>query len=171
MTALLNASGRGLVPRRTGAALALAAALALSACASSAGPKERGGTLVGALAGGLAGSTIGGGSGRLVAVGVGTLLGAYVGSEVGRSLDRADRAYADRTAQETFEHGANGQAGTWVNPDSGHSGTVTPRRSYAAPSGRRCRDYETTVTIDGRTESAYGTACRQPDGRWALMNG
>ena len=29
-----------------------------------------------------------------------------------------------------------------------------------------CREYTTTVVIDGRTERAHGTACRQPDGIW-----
>jgi len=26
------------------------------------------------------------------------------------------------------------------------------------------------VTIDGRTEVAYGTACRQPDGSWKIVD-
>ncbi len=153
------------------AAVLMAAAVGLGACSQHAGPKQTGGTLIGAIAGGLAGATIGRGTGRHVAIGVGTLLGAYLGSEVGRSLDRADRAHAERTAQETLEHGTTGRPGAWVNPDTGHSGTVTPRRDFHASDGRACRDYETTVTIDGRTESAYGTACRQPDGSWAIMNG
>jgi surface antigen len=127
--------------------------------------------VVGAIAGGLVGSTIGGGSGRIVAIGVGSLLGAYVGSEVGRSLDRADRMYAARTAQRTLEHEPTGGTGTWVNPDNGHSGTVTPRSTFESRDGRYCREYQTTVTIDGRTQSAYGTACRQRDGSWQIMNG
>jgi surface antigen len=160
------------VVRRVGLpALALAAVLALGACASDAGPKQTGGTLIGAVAGGLAGSTIGRGSGRHIAIGVGTLLGAYVGSEVGKSLDRADRIHAARTTRETLEYEPGGTTGTWVNPDNGHSGTVTPRRTFESRSGAHCRDYETTVTIDGRTESATGTACRGRDGRWMIMNG
>ncbi|MCZ6848326.1 MAG: hypothetical protein O7F75_05710, partial [Alphaproteobacteria bacterium] len=64
----LAATGR----RRIGfPAVVLAAALALGACASDAGPKQTGGTLIGAVVGGLAGSTIGRGSGRHVAIGVG----------------------------------------------------------------------------------------------------
>ena len=152
-------------------AAALAAVLALGACASDAGPKQTGGTLIGAVVGGLAGSAVGHGTGRHVAIGVGTLLGAYLGSEVGKSLDRADRVHAARAARDTLEYGPAGTAGTWVNPDNGHSGTVTPRRTFESPRGEKCRDYETTVTIDGRTESAYGTACRRRDGRWMIMNG
>ena len=150
--------------------VALAAALALGACTTDAGPKQTAGTLIGAVAGGLAGSTIGHGSGRHIAIGVGTLLGAFAGSEIGRSLDRADRIHAARTTQRTLEYEPTGRTGTWVNPDNGHSGTVTPRRSYESRGGRYCREYQTTVTIDGRTESAYGTACRQRDGSWQIMN-
>src|SRR3546814_10113342 len=58
------------------------------------GQKETGGTLVGAGLGALVGSQIGGGTGQLAAVALGTLTGAYFGSEVGKSLDRADKAPA-----------------------------------------------------------------------------
>ena len=106
-----------------------------------------------------------------MAIGVGTLLGAYLGSEVGKSLDRSDRIHAARTARDTLEYEPTGTTGTWVNPDNGHSGTLTPRRTFESHSGAYCRDYETTVTIDGRTQSATGTACRQGDRRWVMMNG
>ncbi len=32
--------------------------------------------------------------------------------------------------------------------------------------GEQCREYQRTITIGGKTETAYGTACRQPDGTW-----
>jgi hypothetical protein len=37
--------------------------------------------------------------------------------------------------------------------------------------GQQCREYQRTVTIDGKTETAYGTACRQPDGTWKTQGG
>ena len=33
-------------------------------------------------------------------------------------------------------------------------------------SGPQCREFEQTVKIDDKTETAYGAACRQPDGAW-----
>lgn len=33
-----------------------------------------------------------------------------------------------------------------------------------------CREYTKTVTIGGRVEEAYGTACYQPDGSWEVVN-
>jgi|SRR5579863_7240893 len=29
-----------------------------------------------------------------------------------------------------------------------------------------CREFQTTVTIEGKRQEAVGTACRQPDGSW-----
>jgi len=150
-------------------AIVLAATFALAACAEQTGPKQAGGGLIGAALGGLAGSQIGHGTGRLAAVGAGVLLGGLLGSEVGRSLDKADRLYADRTAQQALESAPTGRTSKWVNPDSGHSGTVTPERTYTTAQGQPCREYTTTVDIGGRSESAHGTACREADGTWRLV--
>ena len=57
----------------------------------------------------------------------------------------------------------------WNNPESGHSGTVTPIREGHTSSGRYCREYQQTVTVGGRVKEAYGTACRQPDGSWQFV--
>lgn len=151
-------------------AIALAAALSLAACAEGTGDKEAVGTLVGAGLGGLAGSQIGSGSGKLAAVGVGVLLGGLLGRHVGKSLDRADRIAADHAAQQSFEHERIGTTTSWANPDSGNSGTFTPTRTYQTARGQPCREYTTTVTIDGRKQTAYGTACREPDGSWKIIN-
>ena len=58
-----------------------------------------------------------------------------------------------------------------IVPDSGNSGTVKPQPSYQNASGQYCREYQQTITVDGKTETAYGTACRQPDGSWKIVNG
>lgn len=160
-----------LKPVRLPVVLALIAALGLGACSTrQAGDKQVGGTVLGAVAGGLAGSAFGRGEGRLIMTGLGTLVGAFIGSEVGQSLDTADKLAAERTAQRTFEYGRTGQTQTWSNPDSGHSGTVTPTRTYQQADGAYCREYQQTVTVGGKTEQAYGRACRQPDGNWKIVN-
>lgn len=33
-----------------------------------------------------------------------------------------------------------------------------------------CREYENTAKIDGKIVKTYGTACRQADGTWKLVN-
>ena len=151
-------------------ALPMALVLALAACAQGQGNKQTGGTLIGAGLGALTGSQIGGGRGKLAAVAVGALAGAYLGSEVGKSLDRADRLAMRNTSQTALEKNPVGRTSSWSNPDSGHSGTVTPTRTYQTASGGPCREYQQTVTIDGKTEQAYGRACRQQDGSWKITN-
>lgn len=140
------------------------------ACSQRTGPKETGGALIGAGLGGLAGSQIGSGTGQLAAVGLGVLLGGLLGSEVGRSLDKADQAYAARTTQKALEHNPTGERSQWRNPDSGHSGAVTPVRTYERNDGQPCREFQQVVTIGGKSEQAYGTACRQADGTWKIVD-
>lgn len=144
--------------------------ISLAACTDSTGPKQQVGTLLGAAAGAVAGAQIGSGSGQLAATAVGTLLGALAGSEIGKSLDRADMAYLQQTQQRSLETTPSGTSTGWVNPDSGNSGQVTPQRTYQDSRGTYCREFQQTVTVGGNTESAYGTACRQPDGTWKIVS-
>ena len=149
--------------------LAAVLCVGLGACADPYGPKQTFGTLIGAGTGAFIGSNIGHGTGRLIATGAGTLIGGIIGSEVGRSLDRADRAYAQRAQYDALEYSPSGQTVPWRNPDSGHSGYVIPRETYQSPAGEYCREYQQTIYVGGRPESAYGTACRQPDGTWQVV--
>ena len=95
---------------------------------------------------------------------------AAAGAAVGKLLDRADRLAMQQTTQSALETGRINQTSSWRNPDSGHSGTVTPVKTYRTSAGQYCREYQQTVNIGGRTEQAYGTACRQPDGSWKVVN-
>ncbi len=146
-------------------------AVALAGCANDGrGQKETGGALIGAGLGALAGSQIGSGLGKFAAISVGTLAGAYIGSEVGKSLDRADRLAMQRSTQDALENNETGEESRWRNPDSGHEGTITPTRTYETAANESCREYRQTVTIDGKAETAFGKACRQPDGSWKIVN-
>jgi surface antigen len=149
-----------------------AVALSLAACANdgSYGNKQTVGTLLGAGTGALIGSQFGSGSGALAATAVGALAGAYLGSEAGKSLDRADQGYLARTTQSTLESAPTGRSSSWQNPDSGNSGTITPTRTFVSSSGQNCREFQQSIVVGGRTENAYGTACRQPDGSWKIVS-
>jgi len=50
------------------------------------------------------------------------------------------------------------------------SGVVTAVREGTSTSGRYCREFQQTVSIGGKTEDAYGTACRNPDGTWEVIS-
>jgi surface antigen len=149
-------------------AILLVVALAAAGCTDQYGPKQTGGTLIGAGLGGLAGAQFGGGKGALAMTALGALGGAFLGSEVGKSLDRADRTYMAQTTQTTLETAPSGHATTWRNPDSGNYGTITPTRTYQVED-RYCREYQQTVTVGGRSEQAFGRACRNPDGTWQIV--
>ncbi|MBT3307561.1 MAG: glycine zipper 2TM domain-containing protein [Alphaproteobacteria bacterium] len=142
----------------------------LVACESAQNnPKQTGGTLLGAGLGALLGSQVGGGKGQMAAIAVGALAGAWAGSEVGKSLDQADRQYAERSAQDGLEYAQSGQVQAWKNPDSGNSGTFTPTRTYRTTEGQNCRDFETTIYVGGKQETGTGRACRRADGTWQIV--
>lgn len=146
-------------------------ALFATACSNNPyGEKQTVGALGGAAIGGLLGSQFGDGKGRLVATGAGVLIGGLIGSEIGRTMDEQDRMQANQAV--TQAHKAPlGETIAWNNPDSGNSGTVTPIRDGSTPSGLYCREFQQSVTIGGQSETAYGTACRQPDGTWRIVEG
>jgi surface antigen len=144
--------------------------LLLAACAPTTGPRESTGTLLGAGAGALIGSQFGSGEGRLVGAAIGTLAGALIGQDIGRSLDRVDRQYMEKTTQRSLESSPSNQASSWVNPDSGNNGAVTPIRTFKNQDGRYCREYQQVVRVGGDEQQAYGTACRQSDGSWKISN-
>lgn len=145
-------------------AAAVAGSLALSGCAYQ-GPQEQTGMVIGGALGGLLGSQVGRGHGKVAAVIVGTLAGAAIGGAIGRSMDETDRL---KTAA-TLENVRTGVPSTWQNPDTGNEYTVTPTRTYTASTGP-CREYTVDAIIGGKREKVYGTACRQPDGSWKIMN-
>jgi surface antigen len=156
--------------KKLAAVLMLTAALPLGACADmQANPKTTAGTLVGAGTGALIGSQFGGGSGQLITTAIGALAGAWAGGEVGKSLDRADRLAMQDTTQRSLETAPTRQPTQWRNPDTGNYGSVTPTRTFQSASGEACREYQQTITVGGRTEEGYGTACRQPDGTWKIV--
>lgn len=131
-------------------------------------PKQTGGAVLGGVAGGALGSQIGGGMGKTAAIIGGSLLGALLGSEVGKSLDRADQAYLNRTTHSALESAPTGTPMAWNNPDSGHGGTIVPTNTYFS-GAKPCREFTSTVTIDGRSEPMKGSACRETDGTWRLV--
>jgi surface antigen len=137
---------------------------------SSGNTNEVVGTLLGAAVGGLVGSQIGGGTGNKIAIGAGVLAGGLIGNKIGRRLDCKDIEYHNSTAQASLETQRTGTTQTWSNPDSGHSGTVTPTNTYYAADGKPCRDFSQTISVDGQMEEVRATACRQNDGTWQIVD-
>lgn len=128
------------------------------------------GTVLGGVGGAVAGAQFGKGNGQVAFGALGALLGAGLGSSVGGSLDRADMTYFDRTSQRALETGQAGQALPWNNPKSGNSGVVIPQKPYQNDNGQYCREFQNKITVGGKTQNGYGTACRQPDGSWQIVS-
>lgn len=169
-TAVFSSAAGALRPLSRGLVAALLA-VSLAACAGPDGriSKQTVGAGVGAGAGVAVGSLIGAGGGRTAAMIVGGLLGALIGSEIGRTMDENDRLRHEAAVRETLETYPSGQVNSWNNPDTGYAGQVTAGPTY--PDRPTCRPYTQTITVDGRSETAEGVACRNPDGTWRIVNG
>jgi len=136
----------------------------------AAGGNEILGAILGGIGGGVIGHQIGGGSGRVAATAAGAVIGTLLGGGIGRQLDDYDRRLAIRSAQYALEKLPSGGEVEWRNPDTGARGAVVPRPAFKNRLGQYCREYQQTVIVGGQEERAYGTACRQPDGQWQIVN-
>src|SRR5215467_115044 len=128
-------------------------------------PKTSIGAFGGAAFGGLIAAAAGGGGAAIAGAVIG---GALLGGAAGNMLDQRDKRMAAEAQQRALESTPTGTPVAWNNPDSGHSGTVTPVRTYQS-GGTYCREFQSDVVIDGKPDKAWGTACRQPDGSWKVQ--
>lgn len=55
-------------------------------------------------------------------------------------------------------------------PQYGQLSAVPASPVYQAPNGQYCREYQSGVTVAGRVQPGYGTACLMPDGAWRVVN-
>jgi len=130
-------------------------------------PKTAVGGFGGAALGGLIAAAAGANPAAIAASVIG---GALLGGLLGNMLDERDKRLQAEATQRALETAPSGSTVPWRNPDNGHAGTITPSRTYQNAQGSYCREYQHSVTIDGKQERAYGTACRQPDGSWHIVS-
>ena len=97
------------------------------------------------------------------------LAGTVIGAKLGEQADEKERREAQARAQYALEHYPSGQTAQWGNPQGGNYGTVTPQPGYVE-GGQYCRPYTQTITVDGETRVIEGTACRQADGTWYIID-
>jgi surface antigen len=152
---------------RTIALVLLVAILGTGCATMEANPKTTIGAVGGGTLGGLIAAAAGGNPAAIAASVVGGIL---VGGLVGNLLDERDKRMAAEAAQKALESAPTGQPVAWRNPDNGHSGSVVVVQTYQTASASYCRQFEQKVNIGGQQEKAYGTACRQPDGSWKIVN-
>ncbi|OGT47316.1 MAG: hypothetical protein A3E82_07515 [Gammaproteobacteria bacterium RIFCSPHIGHO2_12_FULL_38_11] len=149
------------------AGLVVVASLNMAGCTP--GNNVPGSTAAGAVGGGLLGGALSGGN--VYGVIGGALLGGIIGDQVGQYMDRQDRI----NMQSAIINTPVNQEATWTSDKAGPNGrpvtyTVKPIKNYQSSSHRYCREYQTIVTVNGKTQKAYGRACRQADGSWKIAS-
>ena len=83
------------------------------------------------------------------------------------ALTEIDVSLAAMLLQRTLDHAPDGTTRRWTNDESGHSGAITPLRSYIADTGQYCRDYQEDLSVKGQNRQFHYSACRDED-RWGL---
>ena len=151
---MCDAAFAGMQTKRIIAALGASTLLLVTACETPSGQ----GAGTGAVAGGLIGGLAGGSTGLLVGAAAGGLLGYGVGTAIERQ-DQQRIAYALESNQPV----------SWQNPETGNTYEVQPMNSTRRD-GRQCREFRLQAEIGDEPRDVYGTACRQPDGAWEVMN-
>src|SRR5262249_53542588 len=121
--------GTLMAPKRLVAVSTALLIFALAGCEAGGmrmGPGTATGGLGGAAAGGLLGAALGGGS---TGIASGVLLGGLLGAGMGQMLDQRSQQIQSQTVSRTLETAQSGTTTSWVNPDNGSRGTVTPLRT------------------------------------------
>ncbi len=113
---------------------------------------------MGAVGGGIVGGALGGTTGALI----GAAAGGIFGYSAGRAMEERDRR------QIAYALEAN-QPMRWENSDTGYQYEIEPRTTYVE-GGRPCRQFRVLAEVNGQPQEMTGTACRQPDGSWKMLN-
>ena len=117
-------------------------------------------TIIGGVGGGVLGNQFGKGRGRTAA----TIGGTLIGGLLGNSLTQNDRY----CTTQVFEYAQPNTQVVWNG--GGNNYSFQPSEPYQMNDGRYCREYQANATVGGRRQQTYGTACRQPDGDWEIIN-
>jgi surface antigen len=121
---------------------------------------------VGAIAGGAIAAATVDGKDRTVAIVAGTVLGAVLGSEVGRRMDKADRACAGQA----LELAGPEQTIAWTNSKTRINYKLTPLQAKhdVTVASDGCRRFRLVAVDNAGLAEGRTTACIGEDGAWRL---
>jgi len=102
--------------------------------------------------------------------GLGLGLVATQSRAYGEPLGADEQLTADQTFQYALEYNKSGTAASWHNPDAEHSGATVPLKTFQTADGIYCREFQQTIMVADQPQAGYGTACRQPDGSWQIVD-
>lgn len=95
--------------------------------------------------------------------------GGLIGGRLGADLSRKDHLYGLEAEYRALETAPAGQPVTWEDEGTDSSGRVVAAQPYRVGS-QDCRQYSHTVDIADIQRSAKGTACRNDDGSWIVLD-
>jgi surface antigen len=87
-------------------------------------------------------------------------------TRVESKLDAKDLEFMRAGRQHALEIYGDGQAFSWVNPESGHSGSIASRPGFNSLGDTPCREIRERVLIRGTYYEASGRYCRIAYGNW-----
>lgn len=95
--------------------------------------------------------------------------GGLIGGDLGQGMGRHAKREALEAEYKALETAMAGQPIAWGNSGSGTGGHVVAAQPYRVGS-QNCRQYAQTIDGGPARRSARGTACRNADGSWTLLN-
>jgi surface antigen len=91
--------------------------------------------------------------------------GAFLGSRIGQSLGAEGLSKASAAQSEAVSTGVTAE---WRQSGRAY-GSVEPGPIYT-DAGGTCRRYTHTITVEGRVQTGSGTACRNAEGGWDVVD-
>lgn len=83
-------------------------------------------------------------------------------------LKKKDAQVMLQARSEALEKELSGTEVNWVNPDSGNFGVIMPVQTWRTETGRYCREFQESTTVDSAISVEHGVACRSDDGSWRV---
>jgi len=99
----------------------------------------------------------------------GVVGGGLIAGQLGTNLSDRERIRGIEAEYRALESTPAGEPVAWRDERTGHGGTVTATAPYRVGS-QDCRSYTHVIEADGTSRTARGTACRNRDGSWTLLD-
>lgn len=115
--------------------------------------------------------------GLSVALLLGLAAQPLLGSNLRWLNDSAVRFFTERdweivteAGRKALNEGKDGETVSWENPETGHSGSLTPLKTVTT-NGATCRQLKVVNSARGTMADSIYEFCQEPDGRWGTVGG
>ena len=130
--------------------------------------REESGNVIGALLGGALAYELGkDSSNKEIWVATGIIGGALAGGHYAKLTEQGQLMHQS-AIHSNLETAQDNSTTSWNNPNNNAHGSVTVRNTNVS-NGTPCREFTQTIYVGGKAVEGYGTACRQADGSWKII--